>query len=404
MAMAARFSRRHLLAVGSCVQIAPAISCRCLLHTDSPHLLTADSGSDGAPGANRDQKAVAKAAASPPKQSQPVSAASLPQTKASDPRQVEGSRPWPALKRPSRNNRTQQSGASQPQANGKRQSREDLQPRPQRPQQQQRPDLASSQPEILERQLDTSRLNSFQRGPPGRQQGNRDFQRDQRQADPSNRFAGNHEDRSLSQRDFQRPRGPTDAAQQPRPQAAFGQSSYQQERLGSGQDSNRVPRDYDRDTSMQGQRPPRQSWQQTPTQQARGPSTHGSGFQPRGQDASDPDDLNQSGKEARRRLKSQTGRKPSPSPTRAERGAPGVSTRAGASAKGAQLQNRLAYGMPVTLDSEDSHLVDQTEEDSEGRVPENMLARLQHNAQGVPASWKNEIQDAEVSPDPSMLL
>ena len=32
-----------------------------------------------------------------------------------------------------------------------------------------------------------------------------------------------------------------------------------------------------------------------------------------------------------------------------------------------------------------------------GQVSENMLTRLQHRAQGVPASWKDEIEDEEVT-------
>lgn len=62
------------------------------------------------------------------------------------------------------------------------------------------------------------------------------------------------------------------------------------------------------------------------------------------------------------------------------------------------MQRASDFGMPDELDPDDlGH--DQSEEEEEGAaVPENMLTRLRHNVQGVPASWKDEIQDVEVSP------
>ncbi len=111
-------------------------------------------------------------------------------------------------------------------------------------------------------------------------------------------------------------------------------------------------------------------------------------------DTPDPDDPDQSHKafDARRRTRSQSERRITPSPARTERGRPGASIRGGGPAKSPQMQGK-AFGMPVPVDAED---MADGPEDEDGQVSENMLTRLRHSAKGVPASWKDEIQDVEV--------
>ena len=62
------------------------------------------------------------------------------------------------------------------------------------------------------------------------------------------------------------------------------------------------------------------------------------------------------------------------------------------------MRRASALGVPDELDPNDMG-DDQSEEEEEGAaVPENMLTRLRHNIKGVPASWKDDIQDVEVRP------
>ncbi len=192
------------------------------------------------------------------------------------------------------------------------------------------------------------------------------------------------------QGDFQQNVGSSDSArrhfdqsqQRPRPQ---------QNRSPSAQDDYRsVIRDENNNMSRQGQRLPRQPWQSGLPQLGMGPPGGGNDF--------DPDDPQHNDREPRRRLKSNSGRRVSPSPTRTEREPPGVNIKGGGPAKGPQMRRASALGVPDELDADDLG-DDQSEEEEEGAaVPENMLTRLQYNNKGVPASWKDEIQDVEVRP------
>ena len=53
-----------------------------------------------------------------------------------------------------------------------------------------------------------------------------------------------------------------------------------------------------------------------------------------------------------------------------------------------------ALGMPVPMDPDDMDSIQ--EGDDADMASENRLARSQHNPRGVPASWKDEIEDMDV--------
>ena len=398
MAMAARLSRRHLVACACSLHSFQAISCHAWLHTGIAHLAADRSDSNDIPDASADQKPPSGVLSQPPRSSRSASAAPLPRAQASAPRQVESSRPRPA---PSGSDRRQQPGDSQNNRRNDTSPREGVQPPSRTSMQMQRP------PDVANRQQQSGRPVQSQRPPestnrlpqnhdrqsgsgryPNNQQGNWNtpqggFQQNRGAADPANEFSGN------PQGDFQRNMGSSDSArrnfdqsqQRPRPQ---------QNRSPSAQDDYRsVIRD-DSNMSRSGQRLPRQPWQSGLPQLGMGPPGGGNDF--------DPDDPQQNDREPRRRLKSNSGRRVSPSPTRTERESPGVNIRGGGPAKGPQMRRASALGVPDELDP-DYLDHDQSEEEEEGAaVPENMLTRLQHNIQGVPASWKDEIQDIEVRP------
>ena len=103
-------------------------------------------------------------------------------------------------------------------------------------------------------------------------------------------------------------------------------------------------------------------------------------------DVPDPDDPDQHAfDESRRRSRT---RKATPSSFRTERGAPGSNLRGGGPAKGSQGIN------PAVLDDDADSLLGYTDE--KDAVSENFLERMQYNPRGVPASWKDEIQDMQV--------
>ena len=140
---------------------------------------------------------------------------------------------------------------------------------------------------------------------------------------------------------------------------------------------------------MPGQRPRQQDWQTNrpgPYSQ-QGRPTPGNARMPLQDAAPDPDDPDQQAySESRRRARV---RKVTPSSSRTERAAPGNSLRGGGPAKGTQFFNPAALGDDIEAASGPN--------DQEDAVAENFLERQQYNPRGVPASWKDEIQDIEVS-------
>ncbi len=401
MAMAARLSRRHLGACACYLHSVQAIPYHAWLHTGIAHLAAAGFDSDDIPDAPADQKPPNSVLNQPPRSHKSASAAPLPRAQASAPKQVEGSRPRPA---PSGSDHRQQPGGSQNNRRSNTSSPEGLQPssrtstqmqrppdvanrqqqsgRPVQVQSQRPPEFTNRPPQNHDRQSGPGRYPNNQQGNWNNPQGG--FQQNRGAADPANRFSGN------MQGDFQQNVGSSDSArrhfdqsqQRPRPQ---------QNRSPSAQDDYRsVIRDENNNMSRQGQRLPRQPWQSGLPQLGMGPPGGGNDF--------DPDDPQHNDREPRRRLKSNSGRRVSPSPTRTEREPPGVNIKGGGPAKGPQMRRASALGVPDELDADDLG-DDQSEEEEEGAaVPENMLTRLQYNNKGVPASWKDEIQDVEVRP------
>ena len=109
-------------------------------------------------------------------------------------------------------------------------------------------------------------------------------------------------------------------------------------------------------------------------------------------DEEDPDDPQSMARPARgKRYRSQMearGRA-SPSSARTERSAPGADLRGGGPAKGPRdISPAVAF---------DADMAFQDSEQMDEGASENFLERMQHNPQGVPASWKDEIQDIEVT-------
>ena len=109
-------------------------------------------------------------------------------------------------------------------------------------------------------------------------------------------------------------------------------------------------------------------------------------------DEPDPDDPNQQAyndtksKRARSQL---AARRVTPGPARTERAAPGANLRGGGPAKGIHLT-----APPYGFDVDTANGVDAVEDES---VSEDYLERIEHNPRGVPASWREEIQDPEVT-------
>ena len=145
---------------------------------------------------------------------------------------------------------------------------------------------------------------------------------------------------------------------------------------------------------MPGQRSRQQDWQTSqPRSNRPGPQFQqgrpapGNARMPLQDAAPDPDDPDQQAySESRRRTHV---RRATPSSSRTERAAPGSSLRGGGPAKGTQFFNPAALGDDI----ESSFGPD----DQQDAVSENFLERQQYNPRGVPASWKDEIQDIEVS-------
>ncbi|DBB04574.1 hypothetical protein WJX77_008948 [Trebouxia sp. C0004] len=389
MAMAARLSRRQLVTCACSLDSIHAVSCHAWLHTGIAQLAAAGVDSNDSPHAPADPNGVLS---QPPRSPKSASAAPLPRAQVSAPRQVDSGRPRPA---PSGSDRRQQPGESQSFRRSDTSPREGLQP-PSRPSMQmQRPSDVANRQQKIGRPVQSQRppestnrspQNHARQSGPGRNPNNQQgtwnipqggFQQNRGAADPANRFSGN------LQADSQRNMGSSDSARR-----NFDQSRQlsrtQQNKSPSAQDNYRsVVRD-DGDMARQGQRLPRQPRQSGPPM---GPPGSSNDF--------DPDDPHQNDREPRRRLKSSSGRRVSPSPTRTEREPPGVNIRGAGPAKGPQMRRSSALGTPDELDPDDlDH--DESEEEEEGAgVPEDMLTRLQHNIQGVPASWKDEIQDVE---------
>ena len=398
MTIAARLPRRHLVACACSLHSIQAISCQAWLHTGIAHPAADGLDSNGIPDAPADQKRPSDVLSQPPRSPKSASTAPSPRSQASAPRQVEGSRPRPAF---SGSDRRQQPGDSQNNRRSDSSPREGLQPPFRTSMQMQRPPAAANRQQPSGRPLQSQRPPESTNGPPqnhdrqsgsGRypnnQQGNWStpqggFQQNTGTADPAHRFSNN------VQGVFQRNMGSPDSArrnfdqsqQRPRPQ---------QNRSPSAQDDYRsVIRD-DSSMSRPGQHLPRQPWQSGHPHLGMGPPGGGNDF--------DPDDPQHNDREPRRKVKSNSGRRVSPSPIRTEREAPGVNIRGGGPAKGPQMRRASALGVPDELDADDLG-EDQSEEEEEGAaVPENMLTRLQYNNKGVPASWKDEIQDVEVRP------
>ena len=141
---------------------------------------------------------------------------------------------------------------------------------------------------------------------------------------------------------------------------------------------------------MPGQRPRQQDWRanRPGPQSQQGRPAPGSARMPLPHAAPDPDDLDQQAyNESRRRARV---RKVTPSPSRTERAAPGSSLRGGGPAKGNQFNfNPAALGDDIEPASGPN--------DQEDAVPQDFLERQRYNPRGVPASWKDEIQDIEVN-------
>ncbi len=398
MAMAARLSRRHLVACACSLHSIQAIPCHAWLHTGIAHLAVDGLDSNDIPETTADQKRPTGVLSQPPRSPRSASAAPLPRAQASAPRQVEGSRPRPA---PSGSDRRQQPGESQNNRRSDTTPRGGLQPpsrtstqmqrpldvanrqqqsgRPVQVQSQRPPEFTNRPPQNYDRQSGSGRYPNKQQGNWNTPQGG--FQQNRGAADPAKRFSNN------MQGDFQRNTGSSDSARR-----NFNQSQQrprpQQNRSPSAQDDYRsVIRD-DSNMPRPGQRQPSQPWQSGLPQLGMGPPGGGIDF--------DPDDPQHNDREPRRRLKSNPGRRVSPSPTQTEREPSGANVRGGGPAKGPQMRRASALGVPDELDADDLG-DDQSEEEEEGAaVPENMLTRLQYNNKGVPASWKDEIQDVEV--------
>ena len=139
-----------------------------------------------------------------------------------------------------------------------------------------------------------------------------------------------------------------------------------------------------------GQSPRQQDWRtnRSGPQSQQGRPAPGNARTPLPDAAPDPDDPDQQAySESRRRAHV---RKVTPSPSRTERAAPGSSLRGGGPAKGNQFNfNPAALGDDIEPASGAN--------EQEDIVSENFLERQQYNPRGVPASWKEEIQDIEVN-------
>ena len=150
------------------------------------------------------------------------------------------------------------------------------------------------------------------------------------------------------------------------------------DRSGAG-DGNRMPNQRPRQQAWQANRPGPQSRQNRPAP--------GNARMPLPEAAPDPDDPDQQAySESRRRSRV---RKATPSSTRTERPAPGSNLRGGGPAKGSQFLNPAVLGDDIESASSPN--------DQEDTVAENFLERQQFNPRGVPASWKDLIQDVEAS-------
>lgn len=144
-------------------------------------------------------------------------------------------------------------------------------------------------------------------------------------------------------------------------------------------DGNRMPNQRPRQQTWQANRPGPQSQQSRPAP--------GNARMPLPEAAPDPDDPDQQAySESRRRSRV---RKATPSSTRTERPAPGSNLRGGGPAKGSQFFNPAVLGDDIESASGPN--------DQEDTVAENFLERQQYNPRGVPASWKDFIQDVEAS-------
>lgn len=145
-------------------------------------------------------------------------------------------------------------------------------------------------------------------------------------------------------------------------------------------DGNRMPNQRARQQAWQANRPGPQSQQNRPAP--------GNARMPLPEAAPDPDDPDQQAySESRRRSRV---RKVTPSSTRTERPAPGSNLRGGGPAKGSQFFNPAMLG-------DDIESVSGPNDQEEDTVAENFLERQQYNPRGVPASWKDFIQDIEAS-------
>ncbi|KAL0033179.1 hypothetical protein WJX79_008129 [Trebouxia sp. C0005] len=393
MAIAARLSRRHLVACACSLQSTPAVTCHAWLHTGIGHLAADRVDSNDIPDAPADQKPPSGVLSQPPGHFKSASAAPLARAQASAQRQVDSPRPAPS----GSERRQQQPGESQNSRRSDTSPREELQPpfrtsmqmqrtpvanRQQQPgrsvQSQRPPESTNRPPQNHDRQSGPGRYPNNQQRNWNNPQGG--FQQNRSAADPANRSSGN------MQGDFQRNMGSSESARRD-----FDQSQqrfrHQQNRSPSAQDDYRSVIKDDSNMSRAGQRPSRQPWQSGLPQLGMGPPGSSNDF--------DPDDPHQNDREPRRRLKSNSGRRVSPSPTRTERGPPGANIRGGGPAKGPQMRLASALGVPDELDPDDLDHDQSEEEEERAAVPENMLTRLQHNIQGVPASWKDEIQDVE---------
>lgn len=154
--MAARLSRRHLVACACSLHSIQAISCHAWLHTGIAHLAATNFDSNDIPDAPADQKPPIGVLSQPPRSPKSASAAPLPRAQASAQGQVEGSRPRPA---PSGSDRRQQPGGSQNNRRSDTSPREGLQPSARPSMQMQRP------PDVANRQQQSGRPVQSQRPP-----------------------------------------------------------------------------------------------------------------------------------------------------------------------------------------------------------------------------------------------
>ena len=137
----------------------------------------------------------------------------------------------------------------------------------------------------------------------------------------------------------------------------------------------------------QRQRPARQARQAPPRQQGRPIPGNAVMDEP-----AEPDDPIQAYNDTRsKRARSQlAARRVTPGPARTEWGAPGANLRGGGPAKGTHLTT------PPIDDDEDDDANTQRDEGL-GFVSEDFLERIQNNPRGVPASWRELVQDPEVT-------